>query len=446
MPMRVIIILTLILMGIMLVVPPALQYVVTAVVEAPLKTDFYSSIPQELVRERQAQVGLRTSHGTSWAHLGWIADLSETYQVQRQNGAGWEQIAQAQFGSHVLREDGVYRVVAVPGERVIGQVTISGLQPSTAPVQVPVQTGAWQTLYQPTPTYGGYLNDHTVYFDTANRLHVVGITSLTDGNYNEEKSFAHAYSPTPGFPPSAPLEELPKVADQGELAWAAHVVQAGGQYHMFYSPHHLMHATSTDGVTWSAAKEILIPYHKFFRDPMVVILEDSPEQTQAILYTTAKDEQGMSTVDLYQSFDPALDEWQFIGSALTSGPGSERNAPFASMESPFMLEQAGRYYMTLTYNNETSAIHGILLDMHIWLDPPTYNDTLVFSSDCPYDFGTYYGRTNPQSTSFVGTLTAHGPEFFRIGEQWYFTTAGWKWVATLTGGELAYAPLSFQTK
>ncbi|MGD0857286.1 MAG: hypothetical protein ABSA18_16055 [Dehalococcoidia bacterium] len=69
-------------------------------VEMPLKTDFYSSIPRELVRQRQAEIGVRTTQGPGWVHLGWIADPDrETYRVERQAGEFWQQVDKTQFGS-----------------------------------------------------------------------------------------------------------------------------------------------------------------------------------------------------------------------------------------------------------------------------------------------------------------------------------------------------------
>ena len=64
--------------------------------------------------------------------------------------------------------------------------------------------------------------------------------------------------------------------------------------------------------------------------------------------------------------------------------------------------------------------------------------------DNPYDFGTYRGRNN--SPTLLTELETHAPEFVYNPDtdSWYITTAGWQWVATLTSGEVAVAPLEWQ--
>jgi sucrose-6-phosphate hydrolase SacC (GH32 family) len=202
---------------------------------------------------------------------------------------------------------------------------------------------------------------------------------------------------------------------------------------------------SQDGIHWTNHRVTMpAPFHKFFRDPMVLQVADD----QWLLYTTARGAY-FSQVDIYQSFD--LEHWQYIRTALRGSWGSERNAPFASMESPFVTRYHDHYYLTLTYNNDSFFWPAILLLFHIWLRPHTYNDTLVFHAANPYDFGTYRGRK--RSPTLLTCLEAHAPEIIYQPQnrQWYITTAGWPWVATLTAGEVACArltwhPLTIETK
>jgi hypothetical protein len=109
-----------------------------------------------------------------------------------------------------------------------------------------------------------------------------------------------------------------------------------------------------------------------------------------------------------------------------------------------VVQYQGRYYLSLTYNNDSFFWPGILLQFHIWLNPASYNDTLVFHSDNPYDFGVYCGRH--RSPTLVTSLEAHAPEYVHhpVTGEWYITTAGWPWVATLTSGEAAVAPLRWE--
>lgn len=416
-----------------------LELAVRWYVESPLTTDFYSSIPRELVRERQAQVGVQVAAGSGWIHLGWIADPeSETYLVERQENGDWVEIGDAEFGSFLWREGGgAFRVLAAPRDgdqtRVIGEVSTLALK-SASPVLVPRIAGEWQTLFMPQVS-GDYVNDHTIFQDAVGDWRLVGITSKTNGDYSQEKYFAAAVSAD--FPPAGGMTEADPVADFGELAWAPHVIHDGEQYHMFWSPHKLHQMTSADGIVWeNHAVTMPAPYHKFFRDAMV--MQAAPGQW--LLYTTARGAY-YSQVDVYQSFN--LSEWQYIGAALQSGWGSERNSPFSSLESPFVVNYGGHYYLSLTYNNDSFFWPGILMLFQIWPNPESYNDTLVFHADNPYDFGLYRGLDN--SPTLLTRLEAHAPEFIYNPDtgKWYITTAGWPWVATLTSGEAAVAPLEW---
>ncbi len=419
-----------------------LEIGVRVYVEMPLKTDFYGSISREAVAGLQAQFGVQTVSGLGWIHLGWIANPEqETYRIETSTAQGWQEIGQTKYGSFLYRGlGGSFRVWRVPKgdapEELLGEVTAySTLEPS--PINIPSIQGEWQKLFQP-QTYGSYINDHTIYQDANGDWRLIGITSLTEGDFNEEKYFAVGVSQD--FPPAEGMTELEPVADFGELAWAPHVIQSAGRYHMFWSPHKLHQMDSADGVTWENHQVTLsLPYHKFFRDGMV--LQVAPNQW--LLYTTAR---GLffSQIDVYQSFD--LTYWQYIRTALRSGLGSERNSPFASMESPFVVRYQNHYYLSLTYNNDTFFWHGILLMFKIWLNPSSYNETLVFHADNPYDFGVYRGLT--RSPTLLTRLEAHAPEWVYNPDsgQWYITTAGWPWAATLTSGEVAVAPLEWKPR
>lgn len=431
-----------IILGILLLLPVVLEIGVRVYVEAPLKTDFYGSISRAAVAGLQAQVGLQTVSGPGWVHLGWIADPEkETYRIEIKDTQGWREIGQTRFGSFLHRGlGGSYRVWRVPKDRtepvLLGEVTVRPtFEPS--PVFVPRLSGAWQKLFQPQQS-GSYINDHTIYQDAQGNWRLIGITSLTDGDFNQEKYFAVGVSPD--FPPAQGMKEEAPIADFGELAWAPHVITSEGQYYLFWSPHKLHQMTSSDGIVWENHQVTLTaPYHKFFRDGMV--LQVAPKQW--LLYTTARGWY-FSQIDVYQSFD--LTYWQYIRTALRSSWGSERNSPFASMESPFVVRYQNHYYLSLTYNNDSFFLHGILMMFKIWLNRPSYNDTLVFHADNPYDFGVYRGVM--RSPTLLTRLEAHAPEWVYnpANGQWYLTTAGWPWVATLTSGEVAVAPLEWVKK
>lgn len=407
-------------------------------VEWPLATGFYGSLSRAAVRARQAVVGVRVASGPGWGHLGWIADPEvERYRIEQRENDAWVVIGRARYGSRLVRAAGVYRVVAEPraggGERVIGAVDID-VPAGGAPIFVPRRGGPWRPLFRPRQA-GDYVNDHCLYRDADGAWRLAGITAPGDGDYGAERRFAAGVSAD--FPPAGGMREAAPIADFGDLAWAPHGLAAGGRWHLFWSPHRLHHMVSDDGRTWRDHRVVIDPpMHRFFRDAMVLPVADG----QWLLYATARGTY-RSRVDVYQSFD--LETWQYIGGALRSGWGAERNAIVGSMESPFVVPYRGRWYLLLTYNNDSFVWPALLLPLRVWLDPASYNDTLVLQSDNPYDFGAYRGTR--RTPALVGRLEAHAAEVVHLpdGDAWYLTTAGWPWVATLTSGEVAVAPLEW---
>jgi hypothetical protein len=383
---------------------------------------------------------VQVASGSGWIHLGWVADPeAKTYRIEKLMEDAWSEIGTAEYGSFLIHDQGgQFRVWRMPknGDQpeVLGeaQAKPSDIQ---SPVFIPHIAGEWKTLFLPKKS-GYYLNDHTVYQDANGDWRLIGITSKTDGDYNQEKYFAVGVSTD--FPPENGMTEAEPIADFGELAWAPHVIHDEKKYRIFWSPHKLNQMESKDGIEWENHEVTMpSPFHKFFRDGMVLQVAEN----QWLLYTTARGAY-YSQVDVYQSFD--LREWQYIRTALSSGWGSERNSPFSSMESPFMIDHQGHYYLSLTYNNDSFFLPGILLLFRVWPDPASYNETLVFHSDNPYDFGMYRGKDD--SPTLLTELEAHGPEYVHNPDTdlWYITTAGWPWLTTLTSGEAAVAPLEWQ--
>jgi hypothetical protein len=419
-----------------------LEIIMRWYVESPLTTDFYASTLREAILPPQREISVQTVSGPGWIHLGWIADPeAETYRIEKRVDGTWSEIDRAEYGSCLLRDSGgTFRVLRVPKNggqpEALGEAVMDSTA-SPSQVFIPHITGEWTTLFRPEKS-GHYINDHTVYQDAEGNWRLIGITSKTDGDYNQEKYFAVGVSAD--FPPANGMTEAEPIADFGELAWAPHVIRAGEKYHIFWSPHKLHQMESKDGILWENHEVTMpAPFHKFFRDAMVLQVAER----QWLLYSTARSRY-YSQVDLYQSFD--LRTWQYIRTALSSSRGSERNSPFSSMESPFVVDYQGHYYLSLTYNNDSFFWPGILLLFGMWRNLASYNETLVFHSDNPYDFGIYRGRDN--SPTFLTELKTHSPEFVYKPDtdSWYITTAGWPWVATLTSGEAAVAALEWQKK
>jgi hypothetical protein len=420
------------------------EVAVRAVLELPLRVDFYGSVSRDDVRDLQAAHGVRLAAGPGWLHLGWIADPErESYRIERRTGDAWRSVGRATYGSFLSRDaGGSFRVWALPRrsgkpERLLGEAsgesTPGGV--TTAPLHRPEIAGAWRPLFRPR-RHGRYVNDHAVYRDAAGRWRLLGITSQSAGDFGAERYFASAVSET--FPPADGMREEAPVADFGELAWAPEVVEPGadgGGYALFWSPHRLSRMDSPDGVQWTDPRVVMeAPVHRFFRDPAILEVAEG----QWLLYATARGRY-FSRIDAYQSFD--LERWQYIGAALDSSWGSERNSPFASMESPVVVRRAGRHDLSFTYNNGSFFWPGLLLLLRVWPGRRSYEETLVVHADNPYDFGTYRGRT--RTPSLVARLRTHAPAYVHHPETdaWFITTAGWPWAATLTDGDVAVAPL-----
>ncbi len=292
--------------------------------------------------------------------------------------------------------------------------------------------GEWQTLFKPENT-GNYVNDHCLFQDRDGSWRLLGITSKSEGDYRKERYFASGKGVD--FPPMDAFEEDAPVADFEELAWAPDVIQQDGMYHLFWSPHQLHHMTSEDGEHW-AGHEIVLekPFHKFFRDAMV--FQVAPDQW--LLYATGRGT-WFSRIDIYQSFD--LIHWQYIRPAIRCGLGSEKNFVTGSMESPFLINYKDNFYLSTTYNNESFSLSALLLQIGKFLNKKDYNNTLVFASRNPYDFGTYRGRT--RTPNLVARLKTHAPVYIHSGDKWYLTTCGWPFAASITKGEVAWAELSW---
>jgi hypothetical protein len=432
----------------------ALELLVRWWVQRSLPRDFYGSIGRDRVRSHQAETGVRAATGPGWLHLGWIADPArERYRVERRpagaaSPAAWQPVGETRTGSFLSRATGSfeYRVWAVSPERsraeprLVGQLEAEAGAEPAPPLFAPRIAGAWRTLFRPAQ-HGSYINDHCIYRDAEGQWRLIGITDKSRGDFDAERFFAVGASDE--LPPGdGEMREEAPLADFGELAWAPCALQeeeAGhAGWHLFWSPHRLHQMRSRDGIRWEDHRVTLeAPQHRFFRDPMV--LKVAPGQW--LLYTTARGRY-YSRVDVYQSFD--LRHWQYIRGALRTARGSERNSPFASTESPTVVRYRGRWYLVLTYNNDSFFWPGLLMLLKIWPGRASYNDTLVLHADDPYDFGCYRGRR--RTPNLVTRLEAHAPELVHHPERddWHITTAGWPWAASLTSGEVAIAPLAWE--
>jgi hypothetical protein len=421
-----------------------LELVVRGIAEKGITTDFYGSIRREDAQSFQRKHGLKYVAGQGWFHVGWVANPEkEIYDVQvRPFKKDWCLAAQVKTGSALIpycQFDAV-RVIAenklTHQRHLVGIVEDIACESMNSPErssEVPMQVGDWHPFFKPQKA-GDYINDHCLYQDLSGKWRIMGITAKGIGNYDAEKAFAVGLSPF--FPPQDSFVEDEPVADFGQIAWAPDVIKVGKVYHLFWSPNQLHHMVSEDGVEWHQHQVVIQkPYHKFFRDAM--IYQIAPDQW--LLYATARGV-WFSRIDIYQSFD--LQHWQYIRPALRAGLFSKKNFVTGSMESPFVFKRNGSYYLSTTYNNESFFLSAICLQIKKFLNRKDYNNTLLFHSTNPYDFGVYRGRH--RTDRLLTRLEAHAPVYVVRDGEWFITTCGWPFAATLTSGEAAWCRLEWQ--
>lgn len=419
-----------------------LESIVRWVAQKNVKTDFYGSIHRDEVAQLKHEFKVKVARGRDWTHFGWIADPErEIYQIERlEDKDHWMPVGTAVYGSWLTGSvSGQFRIMAIDKRsneiRQRGEVTLTQQEQTekAVPFEIPRVIGEWHTLFRPEKS-GDYVNDHCIFQDRSGNWWLLGITSHSDGDYGKERYFAVGSGSD--FPPANAFQEETPVADFGSLAWAPDVIEANGKYHLFWSPNQLHHMTSEDGVNW-VGHEIVIekPFHKFFRDAM--IYEVAPGQW--LLYATERGK-WFSRIDIYQSFD--LVHWQYIRPAIRCSWGSEKNFVTGSMESPFLIKHDGHYYLSATYNNESFFLSALLLQLGKFLNKKDYNNTLIFGSTCPYDFGVYHELH--RTPNLITRLEAHAPVYIKAKGQWYLTTCGWPFATTLTSGEVAWSKLTWE--
>ena len=418
-----------------------LELIVRWVAKKGIKTDFYGSVTRDVVKHLQEKHGVKVVQEPGWTHLGWIADPErEDYVVQKMESDGdWETVARVIYGSWLGYDaNGRYRVLAEnktsKETKTIGEVGVypmAGINASQIP-PVPLIASAWKPFFKP-GKYGSYINDHCLFQDGNGDWRLIGITGPGSGDYQREMYFAVGVGSD--FPPSHCFEEDDPVGETGELAWAPDVVHDGDQYHLFWSPHKLHHMVSQDGIRWESHEIAMArPHYPFFRDAMIFQVATG----QWLMYATGRG-RWFSRIDIYQSFD--LKRWQYIRPAVRATWGSEKNFVTGSMESPFLFQRKGHYYLSFTYNNESLFWGALLLQLKIFLNRKAYNNTLILNSRSPYAFGVYRGRK--RTSNLIASIQAHAPVYLEQGGAWYLTTCGWPFASTLTAGEVAYASLEW---
>ncbi len=264
-------------------------------------------------------------------------------------------------------------------------------------MKTPQIVGEWKILFKP-EKHGNYINDHTVVKSLDGKWHLFGITSFGGGPTNE-RYFAHGI----GDSLNEPLKEVGRAIDKGTLAWAPCVINKGEDYYMFYGPSPTQLAVSFDMVEWYGYPVTLEnePPMAAHRDHFVLkVAED-----QYLMYVVGvHDKKG--AVSVFSSAD--LLKWKFQGFALTSGDDAPLKPGWGAMESPFVVEKDGYYYLFITYTD---------------CSDDTYNNTLVFASKDPKNFGEYNGEKGGALP--IAKLYGHASEVLQDNGEYYITTCGW---------------------
>lgn len=268
-------------------------------------------------------------------------------------------------------------------------------------------SGNWSLLFAPS-RHGRYVNDHSILRGPDGRWHLFGITSHAEKEFSEqERYFVHAATPSL----DQPMIELGKVCDNGVRAWAPAVIEHDARYYMFYGPSPTRFATSDELGHWMENTIFFhnAPLDAAHRDHFVLKVSEN----RWLMYATGIHRR-LGVISVFESSD--LVNWVFLRYALTT-PESPLQPPWGATESPFVLHQAGLFYLSMTYTD---------------CSPENYHDTVVFVSEDPTDFGSYPG--GDAGEKFCTRLLAHAPEIVESDGRMFITTCGWLgWGAPIEG-------------
>lgn len=284
--------------------------------------------------------------------------------------------------------------------------------PESAPAEREplVTAGQFEKIYDPSVSEleQWYINDHTFIMGTNEMWHLFGITHKEPANPMDEKSFAHATSPSLS---KGPWKKQPSSLEAdfkhwGEThLWAPHTVFKQGFYHLFYCAGGSSHeeyrihlATSADLFSWGRNADIWKrhPKNPLFtdgfdaRDPMVI-----KNGGKYIMYyaATERPDGGHHIVACRESFD--LVNW---GARMVCYTDPAIGTSGGPAESPFVVKRGDNYYL--------------------FIGPrPSYVGTDVFVSHSPYHW---------ENSNLAGHIDSHAAEIVRDKDgKWYVSSAGW---------------------
>jgi arabinan endo-1,5-alpha-L-arabinosidase len=280
----------------------------------------------------------------------------------------------------------------------------------------PEITGAWRVLFKP-EKHASYVNDHTIIRGPDGRWHLYGCGQSGPRCSPEmERSIMHGST----LSLAEPMVEHRPVIDNGTRAWAPGAIVRDGRIFMYYGPSPTMMAHSIDGQHWIGNPIELIgtPIDAAHRDHMVVRLED---ETWLMYAVGVRDGQGC--VSVHVSND--LQTWRFVRYALRCSADAPMRPAWGAIESPYVVRIGEWWHLFITYTDCSAE---------------SYQQTLVFRSLNPFDFGTMTGQD--ADPAVIARLTAHAAEvILDESGQWHITTCGWLNKGIPHEGCVSIAPL-----
>lgn len=260
---------------------------------------------------------------------------------------------------------------------------------------IPEISSGWRILLKP-EKFGDYVNDHTVFRDK-NGWRLIGITAKGAVGATHERYFINAT----GSNLLEPFREVCKSIDTGTLCWSPCVIEHNNIFFMFYGPSPTKMAVSLDCVEWFGYEiNLNAPFFACHRDHFVMKTDES----EWLMYVSGITPDGGGSIACLASSD--LKNWDFCSYALTSAENAPLKPAWGALESPYVVKRGNLYYLFVTYTDCSAS---------------TYNNTLVFVSENPKDFGTCCGTAKK-----VTSLNAHAPEIIECDGEWFITTCGWR--------------------
>ena len=264
--------------------------------------------------------------------------------------------------------------------------------------------GRWQPLLR-AQTYCDYINDHTVYKDKYGNWRLLGTCAKEAYAFHKERSFVEGVTQSLLKPMQGTGLKFTNIPHRSvKIAPHVYFDIKEKKYHLFFGPMIIYHFISENGVDWEIADDAVRSLCPFLRDPHVI--------DAGSVYLMFCTNYG-NKISVYTSKD--LFSWSKEGTALRLGRGIPKSIN-SSCESPcvFAYKQGFMLLSTIV----PSRLNKIE-------NSKNYNNTSVFYSDDPTNFGVYSLNKN-NSSCLIGNIKFHASELICEHNKLFLTTCGWK--------------------